>query len=356
LDDFGSETTWKVKDKNGLTLYQGGPYPDGLSGKSIDVDLCLGLGCYTFELLDDYGDGICCFYGDGAYTLTDTSGLVMAQGSKFKEKEVAEFCLPIDGGVPLLRDDCQIINFNELPVNVYGRNQDEGDYEIKDDGMTIRLWGNAWKSVPLNYEVGPYTLLEFDFGSTASAEIHAIGLDTDDKVSSNRTFKLFGSQNWGVLQYFNYEYPGEWMSFIIPVGMHFTGPISNMFFCVDDDVAPKNGDSWFRNIRIYESGDCMVNLVEPGGSNLVASYPTPSIRVFPNPAREEIQMVLSSPENGVANIQLLNLMGQVLKQKTVLSSQNRTERLAVNDLPSGTYLLKVELGGEVIVEKIVLTR
>lgn len=356
LDDYGSETTWRVKDENGLVLYEGGPYADGRRGQSVERELCLGIGCFTFELLDAFGDGICCFYGDGNYTLTDTSGLVLAQGGSFNDREMAEFCLPIGGDAPLLRDDCQIIQFNELPVSSYAGRQDEGEYEILDDGNTIRLWGNAWKSVPLDYYIGPYTLLEFDFGSTMPAEIHGIGLDNDDQTSFNRTFKLFGSQNWGVLQYFNYDTPGEWMSFIIPVGMHFTGQVKNLFFCVDDDIAPKNGDSWFRNIRLYESGDCFVDLARPGGVGLLGAEKPLSMRVFPNPAREELQIAFSAPGNGPVIIQLFNAMGQLLRQKTALSSPNGLVRMGVNELPGGTYLLKLETEGEIVMDKVVLAR
>lgn len=356
LDDYGSETTWRIKDEDGLVLYEGGPYADGRRGQSIERELCLGIGCFTFELLDAFGDGICCFYGDGQYTLTDTSGLVIAQGGSFNDLETAEFCLPIGGEAPVLRDDCQIIQFNDLPVSTYAGRQDEGEYEILDEGNTIRLWGNAWKSVPLDYYIGPYTLLEFDFGSTMPAEIHGIGLDNDDKTSFNRTFKLFGSQNWGVLQYFNYDTPGEWMSFVIPVGMHFTGQVKNLFFCVDDDIAPKNGDSWFRNIRLYESGDCFVDLARPGGVGLLGGEKPLSMQVFPNPARDELEVAFSAPGSEPVSIQLFNTMGQLLRQRRTLSLPNGLVRIGVSDLPRGTYLLKLETQGEILVDKVVLTR
>ena len=34
---------------------------------------CLPDGCYDFVIYDSYGDGICCSYGIGSYTLTDDS-------------------------------------------------------------------------------------------------------------------------------------------------------------------------------------------------------------------------------------------------------------------------------------------
>ena len=47
--------------------------------------------CYTFEILDSYGDGICCAYGDGAYSLVDANGTTIASGGEFEEIDTRAF-------------------------------------------------------------------------------------------------------------------------------------------------------------------------------------------------------------------------------------------------------------------------
>jgi lysyl endopeptidase len=57
-DEYGSETTWEVKNSNNILLYSGGPYTDNNNGQIINTPLCLPNGCYTMFLYDDYGDGM----------------------------------------------------------------------------------------------------------------------------------------------------------------------------------------------------------------------------------------------------------------------------------------------------------
>ena len=47
--------------------------------------------CYTFEILDSYGVGICCAYGNGSYSVKDVNGTVLATGSEFTDSEIAAF-------------------------------------------------------------------------------------------------------------------------------------------------------------------------------------------------------------------------------------------------------------------------
>lgn len=346
-DNNQNEINWRVKDQNGLTLYEGGDYSREDNSQVFEHLLCLGLGCFTLEFFAAHKNGY--------FTLSDTSGQFIAQGGGVYQKEELEFCLPLQNDNLAQAYDCLQINFEETPPATYGGGQDQGDYEIRDHGAAIRLFGNAWKSVPLDYEISPFTILEFDFGSTASAEIHAIGLDTDEAVSFNRTFKLFGNQNWGNLQYFNYRNPGEWQSFIIPVGLHLSGPVSRLFFCVDDDEAPQNGDSWFRNIRIYESGGCPSGVNVGVGMGAIPISKKPNLKIFPNPSREKITLELSRLQRGTADVSILNLTGQILKRKTIRSLDVWSrESLWVNDLPGGTYFVKLELGEEVWMEKIIV--
>jgi hypothetical protein len=45
-------------------------------------------------MLDSYGDGICCSYGSGSYTLKVTGGTTLASGGSFTSTDVTNFCLP----------------------------------------------------------------------------------------------------------------------------------------------------------------------------------------------------------------------------------------------------------------------
>ena len=93
LDDYGSETSWEVYDDFGAVVASGGPYQDFQNGKKINATFCLEDGCYTFVIYDDYGDGICCDWGEGHYQLTDSSGAsIAASDGYFGTYEEISFC------------------------------------------------------------------------------------------------------------------------------------------------------------------------------------------------------------------------------------------------------------------------
>ena len=91
LDDYGSETAWTLK-RLGQTLYEGGPYPDGVDGEEVIVDFCLEEGCYAFRITDSYEDGLCCGYGEGSWTITDPNDEVVGTGGEFGASEQIQFC------------------------------------------------------------------------------------------------------------------------------------------------------------------------------------------------------------------------------------------------------------------------
>lgn len=62
-DQYGSECRWNVMDFDGNIIYNGGPYGNN---QTINETFTLPSNCYTFNIIDTYGDG------GGPVTLTDT--------------------------------------------------------------------------------------------------------------------------------------------------------------------------------------------------------------------------------------------------------------------------------------------
>ncbi len=95
FDNYPSETSWKIVDGAGATVYSGGTYGSQTGGSTLNIAIgCLPNGCYDFIMLDTYGDGICCTYGNGSYTLTNsTTGATLASGGSFTSSNTTNFCL-----------------------------------------------------------------------------------------------------------------------------------------------------------------------------------------------------------------------------------------------------------------------
>lgn len=114
LDNYPSETTWNIKNSAGASLYSGGPYnsPNAI----ITVALCLPNGCYTFNIFDTYGDGICCSYGQGYYNVV-VNGTTVATGGQFTFSDTKSFCLNTNN-TPTCTDG--IKNGNETGIDCGG--------------------------------------------------------------------------------------------------------------------------------------------------------------------------------------------------------------------------------------------
>ena len=94
-DNYPGEITWTLSDANG-TLLSGGPY--SASGTTYTDGVCIDgaveFPCLQFVINDSYGDGICCGYGNGAYTLY-MDGAAVATGGNYGQQDIVQFdCAP----------------------------------------------------------------------------------------------------------------------------------------------------------------------------------------------------------------------------------------------------------------------
>lgn len=98
-DNWASETTWTLKHvptAPGCVISEaaGGPYENANTEYKhvLSTEICAGQK-YTFEIFDTYGDGICCDWGEGSYTLK-LNGAEIATGGAYGSGETFEFTAP----------------------------------------------------------------------------------------------------------------------------------------------------------------------------------------------------------------------------------------------------------------------
>ncbi len=117
-DTYAEETSWEFRDSNGTVLYNFGPYEAGTDDEttfnySFDVTE---NECYTFEIFDEFGDGICCGFGNGSYLLTTDNSTIIFSGGEFSgDGEITE--IGIDGNLSISDNLAQNIIMYPNPAN-----------------------------------------------------------------------------------------------------------------------------------------------------------------------------------------------------------------------------------------------
>lgn len=348
-DNFGMETTWQITTLNGLVVTSGGPYEKKLSGQTfVRRNICLPDGCYKLLVFDEDGDGICCEFGNGMYELLNSDGEVLATSmdinDDFDFESEHDFCVDASGGGNGGGGDdndvdCPGIDFTINVPQSYGTNQDAGTVETQDTGSTIYLENNAWKAIDFEYNITANTWISFWFKSDRQGEVHGLGFDNNQVISSSFTFRVHGNQTWGISDFNTYESEGDWQYFEIPVGQYYTGLAQYLFFTADHDSGSRNGNSWFRSVTVSEGGACNnARSLTEGLPETEADLLENRLNLAPNPADEEIRVSIPNLIEETA-YRILDING-----RTVLDGRigfNGT-RISVRHLPAGTYIIRTE--------------
>merc|ERR1712039_772215 len=87
IDNYGDETTYDIKDSSGTKVMEGSGWP---ANSVNSFWQCFSSGSYTFKITDAYGDGICCSYGNGGYSVKVNDQQV-ASGGQFGSEETKSF-------------------------------------------------------------------------------------------------------------------------------------------------------------------------------------------------------------------------------------------------------------------------
>jgi hypothetical protein len=120
-----------------------------------------------------------------------------------------------------------------------------------------------------------------------------------------------------------------------------------------NDLRPTAGTNYYRLKQIDKDGNysysAIVSLKSKNQDIRISN-------VYPNPVRGELNLVISAPASEKATISITDLTGKVILQRsTQLVSGDTYERINVQSLAAGTYLVKMITanGVETTVQKFV---
>lgn len=173
-------------------------------------------------------------------------------------------------------------NFNSVSLSNFGNQDGSHTVSIEDEGRTLHLTGNTWKSFPFPYTITPNTVVEFDFKSDTQGEAHGIGFDSDNTADLSRVFRVYGTESSGFIDaYKDYAtYAPGWRHYKFQPYNYYRGKtfdwtqnLAYLFFTNDQDISNPTADSYFSNVRMYESTEPVGKAIRQydGEDNLVVS-------------------------------------------------------------------------------------
>ena len=171
---------------------------------------------------------------------------------------------------------------------------------------------------------------------------------TDIYIDGNLAFSFDGTGVWPYPQRWLINGPGD-RSFEI-------GALEDPDFALVDllgdnfDVGPRNFfTGLMADARFYNYAITPEEVTNSFNSVTSVAAPLLGVKVYPNPAREQLHIELS--QAGQATFSLMDLQGRSLRQVTV----QQQGMIPVQDLTPGVYLLRGTLNGQLYLTKVVIT-
>lgn len=196
LDRYGSEASWSLTGPGGSPVYASGDgYEDEATNGEYPLDpvtVCIPNGTqFFFNAEDTYGDGWCCAYGDGGYSII-VDGLEVASGGSFATEQASQVFLGTDLAV---EDITMEAVYRNADVTITGTVVNGGVTAI--DGFTLAytMDGGAPVSVPVTANLAPGESYDFTHPVPWTSSLGAHLLDVivsdvpEDGVAGNNNME-----------------------------------------------------------------------------------------------------------------------------------------------------------------------
>jgi hypothetical protein len=147
-----------------------------------------------------------------------------------------------------------VINFDRRRYFAFGNEPENGTSAVESSGLEFHMHGNLWKAIRFPCTLTSSTVLEFDFKSGQEGQRHGIGFSKTLTPPQKQWAQVWGNQQDGTYYRIEPQYDGSgtWNHFRIPIGRLMPGSFEYLVFICDHDVPRPDGESRFRNVKLYD--------------------------------------------------------------------------------------------------------
>lgn len=315
FDNYPEETSWTITDANGGSIASGGTYGNQADGSTLVVEVCANVGCYTLTVNDTFGDGMCCAYGAGSYTLTSSSGIILASGASFGSSKSSLFCVEGTTG-------CQTPSSLDVVEIGFGTS----------NARVNATWVNPEGTTDCEVRGGRISNASYDAGEPEFVNLANTQVITQTNGSTvNFNITLYNNPNipFNVGQRYGYDVRCQ---------------------CQD-------GSGYSNWANITQAATFVVPAPPPGtdlgGTTKLLNAGIGSMNIFPNPAEDILNIQIEMMEEGSVDLILQNALGQIVSQDRA-SGTSMTQRMDVSELEAGIYMLSVRTASGMVTERLMV--
>ncbi len=323
-DEWEEETSFELTNSNNDVVLTSNIFQENALNT---FGICLTEGCYTFTIYDSYGDGICCGFGEGSYSISLSQDGLLQEGGEFEFSESTTFCFNTNEQLP---------NINSLSVS-------EEKICIGSE-VTLDFVGN-------NYVNASWTFIPNSISPISSEnptlQINEVGIYTAILNLTNNIGEIQQQINFEVFDYPTYEIIKTESSLADNLGsIEVVSDIENISVIWEDGFEGKLRENLLEglyNFTIIGEGNCEIAIEE----EVLLTFDSP---IYPNPVTNGMLNVYNPSETN-AQLSVFDISGKKIAN---LALQNGRNTLDISGFNVGIYILHYNYGNEEIVKKFVV--
>jgi len=294
FDNYPEETSFILTDSNGGLVASGGTYASQADGSTLNISICLNDGCYSLDIIDSYGDGMCCGYGQGSYALTSANGVILASGGDFASNDVTAFCVSTS---PI---GCDPANFVTAPSGMMA------NFTASQLQLTWNAYANSTRCT-----------IQGNRTAATNNGSFSVGSFTGTVAPSQKNFPL--SQLIA-----GDEYRWRLRCSCQEEAVTVNSPYSAWNYFTAPGAIRNDGSSFL-------DADKSISNLE-------------NLRVYPNPANDELNISIEIGADVMLTLDILDMTGKSVMNVDMDPRKSSTLRLDIHDLEAGMYFIRLNDG------------